>query len=715
VSVGGATSAQAAVAPQLTRYPYLSDLVGGYVTVNWATNRSDSVGSVSWGRMSSGTCTPSTPKAATRSSITVNGVLQYQWSAQLALATDTEYCYRVFLGMTDLLASDPTPTFKTQVGAGNSQAFSFAVLGDSGVVDVNGQNPHMSDLMTSLASSDVRFAVSTGDLSNLNGDQKNFGDLYQVGAATSAFFGPQFWAKVGHRIPLFTTSGNHGVTNSTLLSIFPQSRAVLTSGGTYAMQSYGPTVYGTTTQTQQSAWYAFDAGPARFYVLKAAWSDGNQGTAPGAHASQKSYANDFDAHWKPGKPEYEWLANDLASHPNAVKFAFFHYPLYSLQDTESSNTYLQGQNSIEGLLSAHGVDIVFNGHAHIYERNVRSLGVVSYVSGGGGAVLQSFKTCQPFAAYAIGWSNTNGAGTRCGSAPMPASKANVYHYIKVTVIGRTITVAPTNSLGQTFDVQIYDAGNPTTDPTPPTAPTNLAGTSPNTSSVSLTWTAATDNVRVVGYNVYRGGSTQPIGTVTTTSFTETNLAPNTGYSYYVRAFDGAGNASPPSSTVTVTTQNGPLSLTPTNDSTIDPATTTSLLSRLKVDLTTPRNDMLLKFALPVGCAPSSAQLRLTAGNGVNETSVNGGRLYATSKTDPNAGWTEGNVTWSSAPAIDTNIPPVTIAGAIAADVAYTVNVLSLVPSSGGIFTLRGSSPSGDGAAYYSKEGGAAGPRLAVTC
>ncbi len=83
----------------------------------------------------------------------------------------------------------------------------------------------------------------------------------------------------------------------------------------------------------------------------------------------------------------------------------------------------------------------------------------------------------------------------------------------------------------------------------PTAPTKLTAT-PGSASVKLTWVAATDNVGVTGYYVYRG--TTLVGTVKTgTTFTNTGLKTGTSYTYKVVAFDAAGNKGPASSTVTV--------------------------------------------------------------------------------------------------------------------------------------------------------------------
>jgi cellulose 1,4-beta-cellobiosidase len=92
------------------------------------------------------------------------------------------------------------------------------------------------------------------------------------------------------------------------------------------------------------------------------------------------------------------------------------------------------------------------------------------------------------------------------------------------------------------------------DTTAPTAPSGVTVSATTSSSVSLTWTASTDNVGVTGYDVYRGGALA--GTATTTSFTDTGLTASTAYSYTVKARDAAGNVSAASAAVTATTQAG---------------------------------------------------------------------------------------------------------------------------------------------------------------
>ncbi|MGW0752312.1 carbohydrate binding domain-containing protein [Streptomyces sp. NPDC002587] len=93
-----------------------------------------------------------------------------------------------------------------------------------------------------------------------------------------------------------------------------------------------------------------------------------------------------------------------------------------------------------------------------------------------------------------------------------------------------------------------------TDTVAPTTPGSLTSTGRTSSSVSLAWAASTDNVAVTGYDVYQGAT--KVATSTTTGATVAGLAPDTAYTFTVRARDLAGNTSPASNAVTVTTDNG---------------------------------------------------------------------------------------------------------------------------------------------------------------
>lgn len=97
-------------------------------------------------------------------------------------------------------------------------------------------------------------------------------------------------------------------------------------------------------------------------------------------------------------------------------------------------------------------------------------------------------------------------------------------------------------------------GTPVVDTQAPTAPTNLATSNPTSNTISLSWTASTDNVGVTGYDIYKDGVLY--STVTGTTATVSGLNPSTTYNFYVIAKDAAGNASPASNTASGTTLAG---------------------------------------------------------------------------------------------------------------------------------------------------------------
>lgn len=111
----------------------------------------------------------------------------------------------------------------------------------------------------------------------------------------------------------------------------------------------------------------------------------------------------------------------------------------------------------------------------------------------------------------------------------------------------------TNGNGPRLVIQTGGAGVP--DGQAPSTPGNLRSTGVTAQSVSMSWDASTDNVGVVGYNVYRGGSLLT-SAGPSTSFQDTTVAAQTSYRYTVRARDAAGNLSGSSNNLDVTTPQG---------------------------------------------------------------------------------------------------------------------------------------------------------------
>jgi glucose/arabinose dehydrogenase len=142
-----------------------------------------------------------------------------------------------------------------------------------------------------------------------------------------------------------------------------------------------------------------------------------------------------------------------------------------------------------------------------------------------------------------------------------------------TTTSTSLTVVPTvtwglyvnardaaGNLSQASDTVTITPGPCTVDTEKPTAPSNLTGTASGT-SVTLKWTASTDNVQVIAYDIYRDGTLAGtvagvVGTPPATTFNDSGLAASHLYQYYVVARDSAGNVSDHSNQISVTTGTG---------------------------------------------------------------------------------------------------------------------------------------------------------------
>jgi endo-1,4-beta-D-glucanase Y len=152
----------------------------------------------------------------------------------------------------------------------------------------------------------------------------------------------------------------------------------------------------------------------------------------------------------------------------------------------------------------------------------------------------------------------NGSVVAAGVAFNPTANWDTWADVTVTTTlaagGNTVRATATTANGGPNLDRLRVSASSGTDTEPPTAPANLRSTGVTSSSVSLAWDAATDNVGVTGYDVYTGGTLTK--TVTGTSASVTGLAPATSYTFTVKARDAAGNTSPASSPVTATTSAG---------------------------------------------------------------------------------------------------------------------------------------------------------------
>ena len=99
--------------------------------------------------------------------------------------------------------------------------------------------------------------------------------------------------------------------------------------------------------------YTFKKGDARFFVLDSNYMD---------------------------QPQLKWLEEQLSGSNDRWKVAYFHHPLYSSGGRHGSETDLRTQ--VEPLFLKYGVDVVFAGHEHFYERIKPQKGIYYFIEGG---------------------------------------------------------------------------------------------------------------------------------------------------------------------------------------------------------------------------------------------------------------------------------------------------------------------------------------------
>jgi len=119
----------------------------------------------------------------------------------------------------------------------------------------------------------------------------------------------------------------------------------------------------------QKAYKPFNMGGERFYSFK---------PQPGVRffALDSNYVD---------RKQLEWLEKELIASQSDWKILFFHHPLYSSGEKHGSNVELR--KMLEPMILIHGVDVVFTGHEHFYER-IKPQGGVHYFIVGSSAKLR---------------------------------------------------------------------------------------------------------------------------------------------------------------------------------------------------------------------------------------------------------------------------------------------------------------------------------------
>ena len=85
---------------------------------------------------------------------------------------------------------------------------------------------------------------------------------------------------------------------------------------------------------------------------------------------------------RPDRAQLDWIERELRTSTDDWKICYFHHPLYSNGETHGPS--LELRVILEPIFVRYGVDAVFSGHDHVYERLKPQKGIHYFVVGAGG-------------------------------------------------------------------------------------------------------------------------------------------------------------------------------------------------------------------------------------------------------------------------------------------------------------------------------------------
>lgn len=258
------------------------------------------------------------------------------------LTEGTEYAYRVHLRLPEGDAATERAAFRTLRSAGDVE---FLVFGDSGSGLVN---QHL--LAEAMVEESGDLVLHTGDI------------VYPGFTAGRMDLRCQsVYEPLRRRVPFFFTVGNHDVYGSLAdyIGAFRQP---------------------TNEVTGTSHYYSFDHGDVHFVSLFVP-----QIGFPGLGLADPA---------RGPADQYRWLTNDLARSDKPWKVVFFHQAARSSGPHRIDDYNLNGrpdplelQEILLPVCRRYGVQVVFTGHEHFWERFAPVGGAHFVVTGGGGGVL----------------------------------------------------------------------------------------------------------------------------------------------------------------------------------------------------------------------------------------------------------------------------------------------------------------------------------------
>jgi hypothetical protein len=257
--------------------------------------------------------------------------------------------------------------FTTAASPGESRRLRFAVYGDS-----RGSYMIHPVLVQAIARRAPDFVLYTGDMVEAGQIATEFDDFLQVEE------------RLMRTAPLYPTLGNHEMNSEFYFDAFHLPG--------------------------DERNYAFDHGDVRVICLEA---DGEP-------------LDRFYPLYDPDPGQMEWLETQLAGDEQPWKIVFFHLSIYTSRRDDSLEISMRKR--LAPLFERYGVDVVFSGHDHAYERLFKN-GVTYIVAAGGGAPLYEFSVPEAYS----------------------QARARAYHYVWIEIDGDRLSGTAIGWDGKTID------------------------------------------------------------------------------------------------------------------------------------------------------------------------------------------------------------------------------------------------------------------------
>jgi hypothetical protein len=290
------------------------------------------------------------------------------------LKPDTVYFYTA-----GAFGQEPTiSSFRTAPAA--DSPITFAVIGDSGT-----GGDAQATMAGVLAGVEPRLVLHTGDVVYRRGAECHY---------AKRFFYP--YQNLIASVPVYPALGNHDLLAADGAAYFE----------TFDLPANNP--------ERSERYYSFDYGPVHFVALDSELYHGDGGA--GAASAQKT-----------------WLEADLQQTAQPWTVVYLHRSPFSTGKHGDDEAIVA---DLVPLFAREGVDVVFGGHTHAYERFVPRDGVTYVVSGGGGARLHNVRQIAE-----------------------TAVAAKKHHVLKVTATPDRLAIEAVDEDGQVFDrVELAPSG-----------------------------------------------------------------------------------------------------------------------------------------------------------------------------------------------------------------------------------------------------------------